>query len=130
MKFKVSRKYIALQCIQAILGYSLGLLIVLYFLSIEDTWGFIIASFCGCLLVYCLFMCPSSINIENGHISFRKLRGYNKKISLDSIADIEEKKGRMYDYVKIKTKSGKSYKLYPSDCSGLCKAIQAILFKR
>lgn len=118
MKFRIDRKYIALQSLKAIVGYMLGVSIVLYFLDSKDPYGFVGVSLAVCILFFILYF-PRKIYVGDGIISFVQANRWEiTTVELDDIVKTEASR-KIYNTVKLVTKSGWEYTLHPEDAQTL-----------
>ena len=119
MEFKIDRRYIALQTLEAIVGYVIAVLFVLYFFNLDDPEGFVGASLLAGVTIYFLFILPRKIIVENGVMSFTEKNGMVR--TTIKIADIShvEISNKRYNTVTIQTRAGEKYKLHPKDSEAL-----------
>lgn len=118
MKFRIDRKYIAIQSLKAIVGYMLGVSIVLYFLDSKDPYGFVGVSLAVCILFFILYF-PKKIYVGDGIISFVQANRWERTtVELDDIVKTEASR-KIYNTVKLVTKSGWEYTLHPEDAQTL-----------
>lgn len=124
MEFKIDKRYVAIQSLKAIVGYLIGLFIVLVFLNIKDPWGFFASSFAAFVLLYFLIIYPKAIVVKDGYISFVKEYDYTRrKIKLRDIINIE-KSFKSYNTVTLTTKSNLKYKLHPQNTQELVMMLE------
>lgn len=118
MKFRIDRKYIAIQSLKAIVGYMLGVSIVLYFLDSKDPYGFVGVSLAVCILFFILYF-PKKIYVGDGIISFVQANRWERTtVELDDIVKTEASR-KIYNTAKLVTKSGWEYTLHPEDAQTL-----------
>lgn len=119
MKFRIDRKYIAVQMLKAVAGYLVGLGIVLCFRGFKDVWDIIIPSFCAGLTLFLIFWVPRKIYVKDGVVSFTKENNYERtNVTENNIAKVETM-SKFYNTLTLTTKSGESYKLHPADPQSL-----------
>lgn len=124
MKFRIDRRYIAIQSLKAIVGYTLGVFIVLYFLDSKDPYGFVGASLAVCVLFFILYF-PRRIYLEDGIISFVEAnRRERRNVELTDIVRIE-RSHKIYNKMTLVTRSGRMYTLHPKDTLVLEEAIKS-----
>lgn len=125
MKFKIDRRYIAIQLLLAIGGYILGVLIVLKYLDLKAPMDFVGTSLFAGIILYFAFFFPRSILIKDRTLSFVEKNGLERtKVNLADITQIDSS-CKPYNTLVIITKSDKTYKLHPKDVQGLEKVIRS-----
>lgn len=115
-RYKINKKRILIQSLQAFIGYVIGVIIVLQFFTNIDFVEFLIGSLLGCTIAYFLLVYPRDILVDDEHISFICKKGISRKrIRLKDIAKIEVCKQMLYNSICIITADEKKYKIYPQD---------------
>ncbi len=119
MRFRIDIIYIALQALKAIIGYFVGIMIVLYFRDFADIWDIVVPSLCAAIILFVIFMIPKSIIVKDGIISFTKENHHERvKVKLTEIIRIETNT-YLYNTLTIFTKAGKKYRLHPEDLQAM-----------
>lgn len=125
MKFKIDKRYIAIQLLKAIVAYIFGVLIVLTCLDLEDPLEFIGTTLVVCIILFFIFFYPKNILVKDGIICFKKKNSFKRiKVDLTDITHVESK-SNLYNTVTIKTKSCKTYKLHPNEVEKLESVIRS-----
>lgn len=125
MKFKIDKQYIAIQSLLAIIGYILGVFIVLNTLDLRTPLEFVGSSLVAGIVLFFVFIYPKNILIKDGSISFVKRNCFERtKVNLADIIQVE-RSYRFYNTLTIITKEGIKYKLYPEDAQELEKVINS-----
>lgn len=107
-----------------IVGYVLGILLVVFMLSPKDIVGLIGTSSLVGIVIFCIFFFPRSIIVEDGSISFVPPNSYERlKIKLSDIVKVESS-FKIYNTVMIFTKSGMYFKLHPKDPRYLIEIVE------
>lgn len=125
MKFKIDKQYITIQSLLAIIGYILGVFIVLNTLDLRTPLEFVGSSLVAGIVLFFVFIYPKNILIKDGSISFVKRNCFERtKVNLADIIQVE-RSYRFYNTLTIITKEGIKYKLYPEDAQELEKVINS-----
>lgn len=123
---KIDKRYIAFQILKAILGYCLGVLIVILKLKPCDKIGFIVVSLLSATIVYLFCFHPRMIFVTHGMVSFVKNNTYHKcEIKISDVAKVTTST-ILYNTITIVTKSGMKYHLHPQEM----KPLEAIFQKQ
>lgn len=124
MKFKTDGRYTAIQLLEVIGCYILGVMAVLFLLNNDDPIGFIGSSSAALLFVYFLCFFPRSIQVGEGMISFKKEYGYQRvNLCLSDIVDVQTDT-KYYNTVTIVTRNREVYRLHPRDIESLKELIR------
>ena len=70
MEFKIDPWYVAMQSIKAIIGYVIGVCVVLFLIKVDEPLVFISESLIGCITLYLITIFPRTIRIKDGTISY------------------------------------------------------------
>lgn len=125
MKFKIDKRYIAIQSLKAIVGYILGVFIVFNLLDLKTPKDFVGTSLFAGIILYFVFVFPKSILIKDGIISFVVKNCVQRtKINLLDITKVECS-CKYYNSMVIKTKFGDNYKLHPKNAQRLEEIISS-----
>lgn len=125
MKFKIDKRYIAIQSLLAIVGYILGVFIVLKYLDLRTPLEFVGTSLVAGITIFFVLFYPRNILIKDGSISFVKRNSFERtEVNLANISQVE-RSYKFYNTLTIFTKEGRMYKLYPEDAQGLENVINS-----
>lgn len=125
MKFKIDKRYIAIQSLLAIVGYILGVFIVLNNLDLRTPLEFIGTSLVAGITLFFVFLYPKNILIKDGGISFVKRNCIERtKVNLSDITQVK-RSYKFYNTLTIITKEGRNYNLYPEDAKELENVINS-----
>lgn len=125
MKFKIDKRYIAIQSLLAIVGYMLGVFIVLKYLDLRTPLEFVGSSLVAGITIFFVLFYPRNILIKDGSISFVKRNSFERtEVNLATISEVE-RSYKFYNTLTIITRAGKIYKLYPEDAQGLENVINS-----
>lgn len=125
MKFKIDKRYIAIQSLLAIVGYILGVFIVLNNLDLRTPLEFVGTSLFAGITLFFVFLYPKNILIKDGSISFVKRNCFERtKVNLADITQVKCSY-KFYNTLIIITKEGRTYRLYPEDAQGLENVINS-----
>lgn len=119
MEFKIDGRFVISQLLKAIVGYAVGVALVLLILKNNDPYGFIGASFAAGIVIYFAFYYPRSIVVEDGLLIFVKDNSRDKiSLHISDVSGVSTNK-KFYNTLTIATYSGDEYTLHPKDLDGL-----------
>ena len=125
MKFKIDKRYIAIQSLLAIVGYMLGVCIVLKCLDLRTPLEFVGSSLVAGITIFFALFYPRNILIKDGRISFVKRNSFERtEVNIADISQVE-RSYKFYNTLTIITKDGRMYKLYPEDAQELENVINS-----
>lgn len=123
MEFKTDGRFVICQLLKAIVGYVVGVALVLLVLKNRDPYGFIGASFAAGLVIYFAFYYPRPIIVEDGLVNFVKENSRDKiSLHISDISRVSSNK-KFYNTLTIVTHSGLEYTLHPQDLYGLANLL-------
>ncbi len=125
MRFKIDKRFTTIQLILAVVGYALGITILLFFSNMNNLPELIGITSVACVLLYFVSFYPRDIVIKDGILSFADKHHYTKlKIQVSDITQIDCKY-KYYNTLTITTTSGDEYKLHPMDAEALKEKINS-----